>query len=188
MAVDQSYLDKNGLTVSTEIPMFKNADGVYEAVLPDLGFRYNVGAAGMNAWKPYGSTPTIPIPLIPGTAKPIEPPKMVEPKINNILDDDEKLQLVTPDKEKLLEAWKKDPLYVSPDGTGSIAGRIEGVKDWIAGGNELYAPEIVVDAAGRVMVNDGRHTLAVLSDIVNGNITVAMSPESIRNAKKHGLL
>lgn len=184
VAVDQGYLDANKLSVSSGIP----ADDAGKQILPDIGFRYNVGEAGMNAWKPYGSAPIIPIPPITGTAKPIESPKMVEPKINNILDEDEKLQLVTPDKTKLLEAWKKDPLYVAPDGTGSIAGRIEGVKDWIAGGNELYAPEIVVDAAGRVMVNDGRHTLAVLSDIVKGDITVAMSPESITNAKKFGLL
>lgn len=55
VAVDQGYLDANKLTVSTQLPV----DTAGGQILPDLGFRYNVGAAGMDAWKPIVKMPEL---------------------------------------------------------------------------------------------------------------------------------
>lgn len=51
-SLSSAYVAENGLTVSTEIEMVKNADGTWVMPMPDKGWDYNVGQAGMNVWKP----------------------------------------------------------------------------------------------------------------------------------------
>lgn len=79
VAVDQGYLDTNKLSVSSGIPV----DAAGKQILPDIGFRYNVGEAGMNAWKPVVKIPEAPkVVKTPKTPKVVESPEIKKSKFS----------------------------------------------------------------------------------------------------------
>lgn len=97
--------------------------------------------------------------------------------------------LVPVDVHAFDKAWQKDAgFHIDPSGKGKIGTRLEGVQKHLQTGTELDAAEVVVDADGRVGVKDGRHRMAVLRDAGVGKVPVAMTKESLANAKKHGLI
>ena len=88
------------------------------------------------------------------------------------------------------EFAKQREFYVPPggEGAGAIGGRYQRFKEFLATHKSFQASEVGVLANGQVGFTNGRHRYAVLRDMGVAAIPVAMDPESVRNARKHGLL
>jgi hypothetical protein len=182
---------------------------------PDKGWDYNPGQAGLDSYRPDYETlmPDLSRKLkaeiergaanaglsalagiMPMIARERVKAKGVidritYPKINNILDDHEKLMLVNIDVEKFDPAWARDKgLYIGPNGQGAIEGRAVSVMEYYETGKPIDASEVDVERDGSVVFIDGRHRYAVLRDMGAKTIPMAMTSESARNAKKAGFV
>jgi len=106
------------------------------------------------------------------------------------------MELVTIDVAKFDELWKSDPFYIGQGGSG------DGVREKYQkalkfflldphtrqrGAGHIEASEVDVsdDSIG---VLQGRHRYSVLRDAGVKKLPVAMTPESIKKAKKLGLV
>jgi len=78
--------------------------------------------------------------------------------------------------------------YVGRNGSGGIAGRYERVKKFIAEKEAFEASTVVVNPDGSVGFDNGRHRYAAIRDAGNRVIPVAMTEESLANAKAAGYL
>lgn len=101
------------------------------------------------------------------------------------------------------KAWSKDrDFYVGKGGTGaSIGDRYQRFQDILKMSEEerkrwlgespkgnIIASSVGVSEDGSVYFDNGRHRFAVLRDMGYKEIPVAMTKESIKNAKKHGYI
>lgn len=84
-------------------------------------------------------------------------------------------------------AWAGDPDYIGRDDTG-IKGRRERFRAFQEKGGLIETPEVSVDTKGNVTFINGRHRFAELRDQGHGDVSVAMSPESKKNADESGML
>jgi hypothetical protein len=182
---------------------------------PDKGWDYNPGRAGLDSYRPDYETlmpdlrRKLKMEIERGAAKAgltalagIMPmiarervkakgviDRITYPKINDILDDDEKLVLVNVDVEKFDPVWARDKgMYIGPNGQGAIEGRAVKVMEYYETGKPIDASEVDVESDGSVAFIDGRHRYAVLRDMGAKTIPMAMTAESAMNAKKAGFV
>jgi hypothetical protein len=77
--------------------------------------------------------------------------------------------------------------YVGPDGSGaSIGKRYETFQQWIAKYDQYELPEVSIRDNGILNFTNGRHRYAVFRDAGVDPMPVAMSNESVPNAKRLG--
>lgn len=182
---------------------------------PDEGWDHNPGQTGLDAWKPdyKAYSPILAqklkkdvvkgVPLAKVAAAAVIAPvlsaeaaqvanivgRIREPKVNEILDDDEKLKIVNIDVKKFDKSWSQDRgVYIGPNGQGSIGDRSAGVMEYYETDKPIDASEVDILPNGRVAFIDGRHRFAVLRDMGAEVIPMAMDDESVKNAKKHRLI
>jgi len=86
------------------------------------------------------------------------------------------------------EFQREEGFYLGVGGEGGIGNRYDRFGDFIASHDSIEAPEVSVNEAGRVGFTNGRHRYAWLRDQGLTEIPLSMSPESVRNAKRHGML
>jgi len=86
------------------------------------------------------------------------------------------------------EFQREQGFYLGVGGIGGIGTRYQRFGDFIASHDSIEAAEVSVQENGRVGFTNGRHRYAWLRDQGLTTIPVAMTPESVRNAKKHGYL
>ena len=100
--------------------------------------------------------------------------------------------LVEIDVEKFNELFKKDGnSYIEPEGGNGIGKRYTGVKEYLKTGRPIDASLVYVNdfcVMPRASISDGRHRFAVFRDMGIKKLPVAMDEESIKNAKKFGLI
>ena len=81
--------------------------------------------------------------------------------------------------------------YIGHSGNISHPERTENFKEYLKTGKSIYAPVVYINDAGEypeITFADGRHRYAYMRDIEMNGIPIAMNEESIRIAKKYGLL
>lgn len=78
--------------------------------------------------------------------------------------------------------------YVGVGGHGGIGNRYDRFGQYLAQHDTIEAAEVTVDTEGRVGFTNGRHRYAWLRDQGLTAIPVAMTPESVEHAKRHGYL
>lgn len=86
------------------------------------------------------------------------------------------------------EFQREQGFYLGAGGEGGIGNRYERFGEYIAQHDSIEAAEVFVHENGRVGFINGRHRYAWLRDQGLPSIPVAMTSESVRNAKKHGYL
>src|SRR5690606_370696 len=77
--------------------------------------------------------------------------------------------------------------YIGQGGTGEIDGRRARFERWLEQGQQVELPEVSVNREGIVTFINGRHRYAYYRDLGRG-IPVSMDPQSVENARAHGLL
>lgn len=78
--------------------------------------------------------------------------------------------------------------YLNAKGENRIGKRYERVAEFLKTAASMHASEVHVDAEGRAGFSDGRHRYAYLRDQGLTTIPVTMSAESIRHARRYGML
>ncbi len=81
--------------------------------------------------------------------------------------------------------------YVGRRGRISQPERIDRFEQYLKTGKEIYAPVVHINDDGRhpeIVFGDGRHRYAYMRDMKMNGIPVAMNDESIKIARKYGLL
>ena len=86
------------------------------------------------------------------------------------------------------EFQREQGFYLGVGGQGGIGTRYARFGTFIGEHDSIEAPEVTVQASGRVGFTDGRHRYAWLRDQGITSIPVSMTPESAKYAKKYGLL
>lgn len=81
---------------------------------------------------------------------------------------------------------KDKNFYVGEEGEGGIGKRYEMFAKFVETAPSIEAPEIGIDDDGNVMFGNGRHRYAYMRDQGLTQIPMAMSAESLANAKKFG--
>lgn len=99
-------------------------------------------------------------------------------------------ELVWVDTAKADAAWRTDPsMYIPPGGTkNTIRDRYPRAQQFLSTSPTFDVSEVSVYPNGDMAFGDGRHRFASLRDAGHTAIPVAMSPESVRNARKAGML
>lgn len=113
-------------------------------------------------------------------------------------------KIVFVDANKFDSMYKKEEMYVGSKGKGGNKDKYNRINLFVFGGYEdvgggikiPYKPfsgtfevsEVSVSNEGRISFTDGRHRFAWFKDSGLKKIPVAMSKESIQNAKKFNLL
>jgi hypothetical protein len=83
--------------------------------------------------------------------------------------------------------FEKDKnFYVGKEGKGGIGKRYEQFEDFIKTADSVEAPEVGIDEKGHVQFGNGRHRYAYFRDQGLTRVPMAMSAESLANAKKFG--
>ena len=107
-------------------------------------------------------------------------------------DEQEARKLVNVKVSTFDNAWKTGShgnQYIGPKGTGSIKTRYQDFGKWVGQAKEpIKAATVSVDDWGDVAFNNGRHRYCWLRDQGAKTIPMAMDRESIKNAKKFGLI
>lgn len=88
-------------------------------------------------------------------------------------------------------AWLEKDMLIPPGGGGAeINGRREGFRQWLKDnpGKAIETPEISVNERGEPSFTNGRHRYSVIRDGGEASMGVSMSPKSVENARKAGLL
>ena len=103
-----------------------------------------------------------------------------------------KYVLVEVDTEKFNEHFKKcKRSYIEKNGTNGIANRYKNFEEYLKTGQPITATAVTIndfDNELLVSINDGRHRFAYLRDLGMTKIPIAMSQESLKKAKEHGLV
>lgn len=86
------------------------------------------------------------------------------------------------------EFQRQTGFYLDVGGKGGIGNRYERFGEYIARHDSIEAAEVSVREDGTVGFTNGRHRYAWLRDQGLTSIPVAMTPESVKHAKKHGML
>ena len=81
---------------------------------------------------------------------------------------------------------KDSNFYVGKEGKGGIGKRYQQFENFIKTADSVEAPEVYVDDKGHVQFGNGRHRYAYFRDQGITQIPMAMSAESLANAKKFG--
>jgi hypothetical protein len=99
-------------------------------------------------------------------------------------------KVVNVDASKFDKGWQRDQgMYVGKGGEGGIDGRYDRAQKFFQSGPKKFdAPEASVNDQGGITFVDGRHRYAAMRDAGHEQLPMAMSPESIANARKHGYL
>lgn len=106
----------------------------------------------------------------------------------------EREEMVTIKIPEFDEAWagseSEKTFYLWPDGTNDIAGRRARFEEWLKAnpGVPIETPEVTIGPDGTPSFTNGRHRYAVLRDAGERTMKVSMSPESVENARKRGLI
>jgi hypothetical protein len=106
----------------------------------------------------------------------------------------EREEMVTIKIPEFDEAWagseSEKTYYLWPDGTNDIAGRRARFEEWLKAnpGVPIETPEVHIGPDGTPSFTNGRHRYAVLRDAGERTMKVSMSPESVENARKRGLI
>lgn len=82
-------------------------------------------------------------------------------------------------------------MYIGRAGNISQPERMENFEEYLKTGRKIYAPTVFINDNGRhpeIIFQDGRHRYAYMRDMKMKGIPMAMNEESIRVAKKYGLL
>jgi hypothetical protein len=110
--------------------------------------------------------------------------------IRHPIDVRRRMKLVWLDPEAMDKAWRREKdFHVGPGGSGAAIGnRYERFKEYIAGGEPIYAATASVRPDGKIGFTDGRHRTAVLRDMGAPAIPVSMDAASVRLARKFGML
>jgi hypothetical protein len=107
-------------------------------------------------------------------------------------DEQEARKLVNVKVSTFDNAWKTGShgnQYIGSKGTGSIKTRYQDFGKWVSQAKEpIKAATVSVDDWGDVAFNNGRHRYCWLRDQGAKTIPMAMDRESIKNAKKFGLI
>lgn len=107
-------------------------------------------------------------------------------------DEQEARKLVNVKVSTFDNAWKTGShgnQYIGAKGTGSIKTRYQDFGRWVSQAKEpIKASTVSVDQWGEVAFNNGRHRYCWLRDHGAKTIPMAMDRESIKNAKKFGLI
>ncbi|MDD4242816.1 MAG: hypothetical protein PHG08_00755 [Bacilli bacterium] len=100
------------------------------------------------------------------------------------------LKIVHVNTEPFDKGFKKDVgFYIGKNGTeNSIGNRYNGFKEFLAhpDNKDIEVSEVAVHKDGRVSFGNGRHRYAVMRDMGQKTIPVAMDKESLMHAKTHG--
>jgi len=87
------------------------------------------------------------------------------------------------------QEFQKEPgFYLGVGGQGGIGTRYTRFGEFLSQHDSIEAAEVSVHSDGRIGFTNGRHRYAWLRDQGLTSIPVAMTPESVRNAKKFGYL
>ena len=101
-------------------------------------------------------------------------------------------RLVEIDTTKFDNAYEKYGFaYVGKEGYISQPERTENFKEYLKTGKNIYAPVVYINDYGEypeIAFGDGRHRYAYMRDIKMNGIPVAMENETIKIARKYGLL
>ena len=81
---------------------------------------------------------------------------------------------------------KDKNFYVGEEGEGGIGNRYEMFAKFVQTAPSIEAPEVGIDSEGNVMFGNGRHRYAYMRDQGLTQIPMAMSQESLENARKFG--
>ena len=82
-------------------------------------------------------------------------------------------------------------MYIGRPGNISQPQRMERFEEYLKTGKKIYAPTVYINDNGRhpeIIFEDGRHRYAYMRDMKMKGIPMAMNEESIKVAKKYGLL
>jgi hypothetical protein len=88
--------------------------------------------------------------------------------------------------------WKSHPLnkdtYIGPGGTeNAIGDRYQNAMNHLGTDKPMNAPEVAIWEDGSMHFNNGRHTFSAMRDSGHHHVPVALTKESIDNAKKNDL-
>lgn len=98
-------------------------------------------------------------------------------------------QMVLVNVPKFDASYSKDEgFYIAPGGEGAMRGRRTGFERFLEKGEPIETSEVVVDDRGGVSFINGRHRYSVLRDKGAQLLPVSMGPDSVKNARKFGLL
>jgi hypothetical protein len=89
------------------------------------------------------------------------------------------------------QRWRtQDPgTYIGPGGAGNAIGdRYQGAMNYLGGDGPINAPEASIWDDGQVRFANGRHTFSAMRDFGHSQVPLALNKQSIKNAKKHGLI
>ncbi len=82
-------------------------------------------------------------------------------------------------------------MYIGRSGNISQPERMERFEEYLKTGKKIYAPTVYINDNGRqpeIIFEDGRHRYAYMRDMKMKGIPMAMNEESIKVARKYGLL
>lgn len=126
-------------------------------------------------------------------AKLLDSPESVKERV--ILDPDDKrrgLELVEVDRFNFDMNYEDYGFgYIGRGSNISQPERMERFEEYLKTGKKIYAPVVYVNDNGRhpeITFQDGRHRYAYMRDMKMQGIPIAMNEESIKVAKKYGLL
>jgi len=116
----------------------------------------------------------------------------IDPNFERFYTDDDSVEyssLVNINVKKLDHLWKKDPaFYIGKGGEGQIKSRYENFGDFLARHpSHINAPHVSISPRGVTFTN-GRHRFAWFRDHGYTVLPVSMDNDSIRYAKKIGLI
>jgi hypothetical protein len=94
--------------------------------------------------------------------------------------------------EQVNSRWKSSPynsdFYIPPGATrNAIGDRYQGAMEHIGSEAKMHAPEASLWEDGTIHFSDGRHRFAAMRDLGHTHVPIALSAESIKNAKKLGM-
>ena len=175
-----------------------NAREEYQAYVQDLHFRRTRLAQEGGTDEEYGDPKWQPLPFEAWQQLPVKP--ALEMRTTNNYQyhlwkperaaDDE---LVLVNVARFDKAFQQDTgFYVGAGGEGGIKGRYDRFGRWLDKdfGNRyrIKAPEVYVDADGKVSFTNGRHRYAWLRDHGVTTMPMAMPKEAAARARAHGLI
>ncbi len=171
---------------------------------PDEGWDYNPGQAGLDAWKPdykpfseiystalrqsirgSGAAGTLAMasimPVLKAESEVLEDvtERFIEPEINKLLPDEDKLHIVSMDVEKVDTAWRGDSAsYIGTNGQGEKKGQSVKTMKAFEGKEPIEIPEVDILSSGALGFTSGSHIFSVFRDMGGKKILLAMDSES----------
>jgi hypothetical protein len=106
----------------------------------------------------------------------------------NTIDIKDGYKLVPLHTSKIEDSFQNSDMYVGPFGARGIGKRYEQFADFQKDADAIEAPSLSVNSSGHVNFGNGRHRYSYMRDNGVPAIHVSMHPNSIRNARKHGMI